>query len=138
MLLEIQSHILSIKNALKNIFLVSISTLFHVGQDLFLNFFSSSSGFVTLTQNKLLKWGAKDASRGAKDASGDGSVTNCRLNDKTGGSDMAYFKLFLRDWAKYQGSIFSTRRSALTNLPCPTSISTIQEMSQLCLTKLPS
>ena len=66
MLLEIQSHILSIKHALKNIFLVSISTLFHVGQDLFLNFFSSSSGFVTPTQNKLLKWGAKDAS-------GDGS-----------------------------------------------------------------
>ena len=73
MLSKIQSHILSIKNALKNIFLVSISTLFHVGQDLFLNFFYSSSSFVTPTQNKLLKWGAKDASRGAKDASGDGS-----------------------------------------------------------------
>ena len=72
MLSKIQSHILSIKNALKNIFLVSISTLFHVGQDLFLNFFSSSSGFVNPTQNKHLKWGAKDASRGAKDASGDG------------------------------------------------------------------
>ena len=72
MLSKIQTHILSIKNALKNIFLVSISTLFHVGQDLFLNFFYSSSGFVTPTQNKLLKWGAKDASRGAKDASGDG------------------------------------------------------------------
>ena len=53
--------------------MVSISTLFHVGQDLFLNFFYSSSGFVTPTQNKLLKWGAKDASRGAKDASEDGT-----------------------------------------------------------------
>ena len=73
MLSKIQTHILSIKNALKNIFLVSISTLLHVGQDLFLNFFSTSYGFVTPTQNKLLKWGAKDASRGAKDASGDGN-----------------------------------------------------------------
>ena len=66
MLLEIQTHILRIKHALNNIFLVSISTLFHVSQDLFLIFLSSSSGFVTPTQKKLLKWGAKDAS-------GDGS-----------------------------------------------------------------
>ena len=84
MLLEIQSHILSIKNAFKNIFLVSISTLFHVGQDLFFNFFSSSSGFVTPTQNKLLKWGAKDASRGAKDASGDGIECSQKFVDTLG------------------------------------------------------
>ena len=58
---------------MKNIFFVLISSLFYVDQDLFLNFFSSFSGFVTPTQNRLLKWGAKDASRGAKDASGDGS-----------------------------------------------------------------
>ena len=43
-----------------------ISSLFHVDQDLFLNFLSSSSGFVTPTKNKLLKWGPKTRQGGPR------------------------------------------------------------------------
>ena len=87
---------------------MSISTLFHVGQDLFLNFFPSSSGFVTPTKDNLSKWGAKDASKGAKDASkgakdasGDGTTRGseliCQLNCVTCVNERCFLR---NDWHK--------------------------------------
>ena len=57
---------------IKIIFLMSLSSSFIVDLDVFLNFLSSSYSLGIRARNKPLKWGAKDASRGAKDASGDG------------------------------------------------------------------
>ena len=53
---------------------MSKCSLFLVDEDLFLKFLSSSCSLVTGIKTKLLKGGAKDASRGAKDASDDGST----------------------------------------------------------------
>ena len=63
---KIQSHIQSIKHALKNNFCMSKCSLFLVDEDLFLKFSSSSYSLVTGIKTKLLKRGAKDATRMAR------------------------------------------------------------------------
>ena len=71
---KIQSHIQSIKHALKNNFCMSKCSLFLVDEDLFLNFLSSSYSLVTGTKNKVLKRGAKDATRMARSTQEHGNI----------------------------------------------------------------
>ena len=109
---------------------MSICGLFLVDEDLFLNFLSSSYSLVTKSRNKLLKGGAKNASRGAKDASRYGvcmiplfchhyriltigittsSPISIKDNPSIGSFPMGPFNIYLKDKPNFQ--VYFVRKS---------------------------